>query len=74
MLDIESIKKEYETILEQLTHPELISNPEKFEELSKKRKYLEKIIEKDKEIKEIKNRIEENKIIISAREDAELVS
>ena len=45
-----------------------------FEELSKRKNYLEKIIEKDKELTELKNKIEENKSIVSAAEDRELVS
>ena len=74
MPDIESIKKEYEDILNQLSDPELISDYDKFQALSQRKNFLEKIIEKDKEIQEIKNKIEENKAILSAREDAELFS
>ena len=71
---VEVFKKEYQDLLNQLGDPELISNWEKFEELSKRKNYLEKIIEKDKELTELKNKIEENKSIVSAAEDRELVS
>jgi len=74
MIEIESIKKDYEQILEQLSDPELISDWQKGDELAKRKKSLEKIIEKDEELKEIKNKIEENKTIISAGEDAELIA
>lgn len=74
MAEIEEVKKEYEEILNQLSDPELISDWKRFEELSKKKNFLEKIVEKEKEIKEMKNKIEENKAIISAKEDLELVS
>lgn len=74
MLDIETIKKEYEALLQQLSNPELISDWEKFEELSKRKSFLEKILGKEKEIEELKNKIEENKLIISAKEDKELIS
>lgn len=74
MPEIENIKKEYEDILNQLSDPELISDFEKFQVLSQRKNFLEKIIEKDKEIQEIKNKIEENKTILSAQEDAELFS
>ncbi|MCJ7786893.1 PCRF domain-containing protein, partial [Patescibacteria group bacterium] len=86
MTDIESVKKEYETILSQLSDPELISNwpagnamrsiagREKLETLIKKKEFLEKILETKKEIEEIENKIKENKIIISAKEDQELIS
>jgi len=72
MEDLEDIKKEYDQILEQLSDPELISNWGKFEELSKKKASLEKIIEKEKEFQEVKNRLEENKEIIKAQEDQDL--
>jgi len=68
------IKQEYQAILQQLSDPELVSNWEKGEELLKRKVYLEKIIEKEKELKEIKDRTEENKSIISAGEDKELIS
>ncbi|MFA4998524.1 MAG: peptide chain release factor 1 [Candidatus Paceibacterota bacterium] len=74
MVDIESIKKEYEDILNQLSDPELISDFEKFENLSKRKNFLEKVIEKGKELETIKNRIEENKVIISANESPDLAS
>jgi len=72
--NIDSIKKEHSEITQQLGDPELISNWDKFEALNKRRVILEKIIEKNEEIKEIKSKIEENKAIISAGEDIELLS
>ena len=45
---------------------------EKFEELSNKKKSLEKIIEKQKEIDGLKTQIEENKTILKAKDDQEL--
>lgn len=74
MVNINSIKKEYNEILQQLSDPGLISNWDKFKKINKRRDVLEKIIEKDNEISEIKKKIEENKAIISAGEDPELVS
>ena len=73
-INLNDIKEEYEDLLNQLGDPELISEWEKFEELNKKKISLEKILEKGKEIEEMKNRIEENKLIISAGEDSELMS
>ncbi len=40
MIDIELIKKEYNLLLKELGNPELISNWEKFEELSRRREIL----------------------------------
>ena len=74
MADLENVKKEYDKLLQQLSDPELISDWERFKRLSERKNLLEKIIEKGKEIIEIKNKIEENKAIISAKEDSELVS
>ncbi|MAF43820.1 MAG: peptide chain release factor 1 [Parcubacteria group bacterium] len=74
MIDIAKMKKEYDKIINELSNPELISDWEKFEELSKKKSYLEKVIDKEEELQSVKNKIEENKTILSAREDAELIS
>ncbi len=72
--DLKKIRKEHEEILSELGDPELISNWDKFEDLTKRKIFLEKIIEKEEEIKELKNKIEENKVIILANEDPELTS
>jgi len=64
--DLKKIRKEHEEILSELGDPELISNWDKFEDLTKRKIFLEKIIEKEEEIKELKNKIEENKVIILA--------
>ncbi len=74
MVDIEEIKKEYDELLKKLSDPELVSNLEKFEKFSKRKTYLEKIITKNQDLKEVKNKIEENKEILNAREDSELTS
>ena len=74
MADLENVKKEYDKLLQQLSDPTLTSDWERFKRLSERKNLLEKIIEKGKEIIEIKNKIEENKAIISAKEDSELVS
>ena len=74
MINLETIKKEYIEVLQQLSNPELISDWGKFEELSKRKNYLEKIIEKEKEIKDLENKIEENRAILKSQEDKELCS
>jgi peptide chain release factor 1 len=66
---MEEIKKEYEDILNQLSDPELVSDWEKFEELSKKKKELEKIIDKQKEIEDTEKKIKESQIIIASEEE-----
>lgn len=74
MPEIESLKKEYEEILKQLSDPELVSNWGRFEILQKRKAVLDEIFEKEREIEEVKNKIEENKAIIAAKEDEELIS
>lgn len=74
MPDIESVKKEYNETLQQLTDPGLISDWQKFEELTKKKNHLEKIINKEKEIEDLKNKIEENKALLKTGQDQELFS
>ncbi len=74
MADIEAVKKEYEELLEQLSDPELLSNWDKLEELTKRKKTLEKIIDKQKEIEDIKKQIEENKSILKSGDEPEFVS
>jgi len=74
MPDLEGVKKEYQEIINQLSDPELVSNWDRFEELNKRKGFLEKVIEKHEEIQELKNKTEENKSILSSKEDQELSS
>ena len=74
MADLEKIKKEYSDLLNQLSDPELISDWEKLEELTKKKVSLEKILDKQNELEEIINKIEENRSILNSQEDIELAS
>lgn len=68
MADLEDIKKEYQDILNQLSDPELVSDWEKFEEFSKKKKELEKIVNKQTELEDIQKKIKENQLIIASEE------
>lgn len=67
-------QEEYDKIIIQLGDPGLISDWEKFEELNKRKNYLEKIIEKESEIKEIAKKIAENRLIAISEDDPELMS
>lgn len=73
-ISLDSVKKEYDEILQQLGDPGLLSDWEKFEVLTKRKNSLERIIEREKEIDDLKNRIEENKVILKSQEEPELVS
>jgi peptide chain release factor 1 len=72
-LSLNDLKKEYEEILSQLSDPELISNTKKLEEFSKRKAYLEKLINKMEELKNIENKINENQTILKGEEDRELI-
>jgi len=74
MTDIEKIKKEYEDLTERLTDPEIISDWIHFQELSKRKSSLEKIVQKAQELETLKQKTEQNKQIISSKEDPELVT
>jgi len=68
MADIEDIKKEYKELLDQLSDPELVSDFDRFEEISKRKKELNKIIEKQQELEDTQKRIKEGQLIISSEE------
>jgi len=64
-MDIEKIKQEYTEISEKLTDPELISRWDEFQELSKRRASLEKIVKKAEELHGIKEQIEQSNQILT---------
>lgn len=74
MIELEKLQKEYAKLTDELQDPELISNWEKFQNISQKRAQLEKIIKKADELTETNKRLEENKQISLSKEDAELSS
>jgi peptide chain release factor 1 len=70
---IENIKKEYQTIREQLSSPEIISNPAKMAILGKKQAELEKIIHLINRFQSINKELRENGDIINSQEDSEMI-
>lgn len=71
--DIAEIKKTYEEILDQLSNPELISDWEKFEELSQEKIKYEKLIAKTEELDTLLQKIEETKTIADTERDPDLI-
>ena len=67
-LNADGIKKEYSKIMEELSNPEIISDFEKFEELSRRKKELDKIVEKINELEDIEKKIKENKAMVAGQE------
>ncbi len=74
MIDLAKLHEEYNSLTQELTNPELISRWEKFQEISKRKSFLEKIIAKADELQEVQNRIEENQEILASKEDRELTA
>ncbi len=72
--NLDKIKKEYQEVINQLRNPELISNWEKFEILSKKKKSIDQILSLENELETINQQIEEDKSILKSEQDKELIS
>ena len=73
-INIKELKEEFDSLSNELTNPELISKWEKFQEISKRRALVERIIKASEELESIRNEIEENRQILSSQEDDELNS
>jgi peptide chain release factor 1 len=70
----EPLRKEYQEIINEISNPDIISDWEKFEKISKRKKKIENIIEKEDELSKLIKEKSENKIILSKEEDSELLS
>ena len=68
-MDMELLKKEYEELTQKLADPEIISRWEEFQEISKRRGYIEKIIKKQEETLAAPKQLAENNQILSSHED-----
>jgi len=68
----ETTKEKYEKTLEQLSDPGLISDLERLSKLTSEKEYYESLLEKENEIREVKNEIEENRSILTSGEEPEL--
>ncbi len=74
-LNLDDLREEYNSILQEISNPELISDWERFEEISKRKKKLENIIQKSEELNKISKEEKESQIILSSsEEDSDLVS
>jgi peptide chain release factor 1 len=68
---LEKIQKEYDELMEKLSHPEKVTE---WEVLGEEKKSLEEIINAKKTFENIKNQIKDNEEIISSSNDEELKS
>lgn len=74
MQDLTELKKEYDTLLKELQDPELISDYQRFQELSKKKAKLEKILKKAEEAETLRTQLQENQEMLGAEDQPELLS
>ncbi|MBI2647901.1 MAG: PCRF domain-containing protein, partial [Candidatus Wildermuthbacteria bacterium] len=72
MEDLEALRREYDSLEEQLTSPELISQWEKFQDLLKRKNILEKILKRSKDLEDIRAQLEESRDLLNDQEDGEL--
>ncbi len=72
--DLDELRKEYEKILEELANPEIISDWENFENISRRKKRLENVIQKSDELEKILREEKENQTIINFDSDPELTN
>lgn len=63
------MKAEYDDLTQQLTNPDLISHWEQFQQISKRRAHLEKILKKTEELVALKKEIAENEDIAKSNEE-----
>jgi peptide chain release factor 1 len=73
-VDFEKLKQEYKKLVQELNSPELISDWERFENISKRKKKLENVIQKSEELDKTIKEEKESESILASESDSELVS
>lgn len=71
---LEQIKKEFESITQELSSPDVTKDVERFKNLSKKQSKLSEIVEKYEAFLVLEKSLKENEEIISTESDEELVN
>lgn len=73
-MNVEELKQEYQALLKELQDPELISDYQRFQELSKKKAKIEKVLKKAEEVEELTTQLQESQGMVGATEEPELAS
>ncbi|MBI4138274.1 MAG: PCRF domain-containing protein [Candidatus Wildermuthbacteria bacterium] len=68
MRNIKELEAEYASLIVQLSDPGILSDYQKFQELSKRRSFLEKFLEQSEELKALSSQLAESKAMLSADE------
>ena len=75
MLDkLAQLEKEYDDISQELSQPEVASNPQRLKELSQKQALLEETVSESKKYREVLKNIEDDEKITKSEPDADLVA
>lgn len=74
MANLELIKQEYNSVIEKLNQPEVVSDRKKLEELAKKQKDLSPIVEEINNLEKTQKQIKESQEIIYSEKNPELVA
>jgi peptide chain release factor 1 len=70
---LEQILSRFEQLTEQLAEESVLGNPKKYREVAKERAYLEKTATVARELTDIYQTVEDDKAVVQANEDPELV-
>ncbi|MCH7551858.1 peptide chain release factor 1 [Patescibacteria group bacterium] len=73
-MNFEELQQEYQALLKELQDPELISDYQRFYELSKRKTKIEKILKKKEELENIKTQLTENQGLLGAQDQPELLA
>ncbi len=73
-MNFEELQQEYQALVQELQDPELISDYQRFYELSKKKTKLEKILKKKEELEDIRSQLIENQELLGAEDQPELLA
>ncbi len=74
MANLKLIKQEYNSVIEKLNQPEVVSDRKKLEELAKKQKDLSPIVEEIKNLEKTRKQTKESQEIIDSEKNPELVA
>ncbi|MDP2735658.1 MAG: peptide chain release factor 1 [bacterium] len=73
-MNLEELRQEYQSLLNELQDPELISDYQRFQGLSKRKAKLEKILKKADEVQDLKTQMTESQEMLGADDQPELLS
>lgn len=70
---LETLETRYQEIMKKMSDPEVVNNREEYKKLAQEHSYLEPLVQKAKELEQNRKQLQEDKEIIKAQSDEELV-